>query len=319
MSIGFAHGYPFDPSYGYSMEDLLHTKAPVIPTLFSKFWQARYARSLHVHPNPHLTHTGTSQQGYEVYDLSYCSTDQVIIHGWMLIPQHCPVTRVVVFGHGYGGCEGADYRLQPHGAALMFPCFRGLSLSQHPSIPSIPYDHVLHQIESPDSYVIGGCVDDIWLAVSAAEVLFPVATGRIGYSGISFGGGLGALALPWDNRIQRAHLNVPTFGHQPLRLQLPTTGSGAAIQRYQQQHGDVLQTLQYFDAATAAHWIHQPVHFAGALFDPAVAPPGQFAIYNTLQGDKSLFLLEAGHFEYPNRLHQEAALLYELSIFFDQL
>ena len=57
-----------------------------------------------------------------------------------------------------------------------------------------------------------------------------MAARRLDYMGISFGGGIGALALPWDERFHRAHLNVPSFGHHPLRLTLPepdTTGSGS--------------------------------------------------------------------------------------------
>jgi cephalosporin-C deacetylase len=177
----------------------------------------------------------------------------------------------------------------------------------------------LHDIDKPQQYIIGGCVDDLWLAVSSMQMLFPATKGHIGYSGISFGGGIGALALPWEPRIQRAHLNVPTFGNQPLRLQLPTIGSGAAVQRYQRQHGNVLATLQYYDAASAARFIQQPMHVAAALFDPAVAPPGQFAIHNALPEPKSLFVLEAGHFEYPHMAAQEQALHQELEAFFAQL
>jgi cephalosporin-C deacetylase len=91
------------------------------------------------------------------------------------------------------------------------------------------------------------------------------------------------------------------------------------VQRYQQQHGNVLATLQYYDAASAATFIRQPMHVAAALFDPAVAPPGQFAIYNALSGEKSLFTLDAGHFAYPQQAAQEQALQGELEEFFSRL
>ena len=319
MPASFTHGFAFDPSYDYSLDELLNVGAPLAPTDFREFWQARYARALQVHPCPRIRHTGMSHAGFEVYSLRYFSTDHVVIRGWVLIPQDQPVTRGMVFGHGYGGCDGPDYRLCPKGAALLFPCFRGLARSQHPPISTNPAFHVLHDIDKPQQYIIGGCVDDLWLAVSSMQMLFPATQGHIGYSGVSFGGGIGALALPWEPRIQRAHLNVPTFGNQPLRLQLPTIGSGAAVQRYQQQHGNVLATLQYYDAASAATFIRQPMHVAAALFDPAVAPPGQFAIYNALSGEKSLFTLDAGHFAYPQQAAQEQALQGELDAFFSRL
>lgn len=319
MATGFTHPFAFDPAYGYSPEALLAVGVPPPPADFTDFWQARYQSAMRMHPRPLIEHTGVARNGFEAYDLRYLSTGGTVIRGWLLVPQDQPVTRGLVFGHGYGGCSGPDDRLHPPGTALLFPCFRGLSLSQLASVSNDPSCHVLHCIDKPEHYIIGGCVEDLWLAVSALLRLFPAAHGHVGYAGVSFGGGIGALALPWDERIQRAHLNVPTFGNQPLRLQLPTVGSGAAVQHYQQQHGHVLDTLQYYDAAIAASFIRQPMHVAAALFDPAVAPPGQFAIYNALPGAKSLFVLEAGHFNYPQQAVQEQALLAELENFFGQL
>jgi len=113
-----------------------------------------------------------------------------------------------------------------------------------------------------------------------------MAARRLDYLGISFGGGIGALALPWDERFHRAHLNVPSFGHHPLRLALPGVGSGEAVRRYQQRTGRALATLRSFDAAAAARYLRIPVHVAAARFDPAVPPPGQFAIYNALAGER---------------------------------
>ncbi|MEZ5576382.1 MAG: hypothetical protein R3F44_12440 [Candidatus Competibacteraceae bacterium] len=40
------------------------------------------------------------------------------------------------------------------------------------------------------------------------------------------------------------------------------------------------------------------MHVAAARFDPAVPPPGQFAVYNALAGPKELFVLRAGHFDH---------------------
>ncbi len=136
--------------------------------------------------------------------------------------------------------------------------------------------------------------------------------------GISFGGGVGALAMPWDSRLERVHLNVPTFGHQSLRLRLSTTGSAAALQRYAARHGNrnTLATLRYYDAAIAARYMDRPVHVAAARFDPMVAPPGQFAIYNALNGERQLYVLDAGHFDYPQYRRQQQALMEELRAFF---
>jgi cephalosporin-C deacetylase len=125
------------------------------------------------------------------------------------------VTRGVIVGHGYGGRESPDFDLPIADAAFFFPCFRGLSRSRHWPISDNPSYHVLHHIDKRDKYILGGCVEDLWLAVSTIVKLFPTTVGHLAYLGISFGGGIGALALPWDNRIQRAHFNVPSFGNNP--------------------------------------------------------------------------------------------------------
>lgn len=318
MTSSYSHPFPFDPSYGYTFETLSQVPAPIAPSDFPAFWQARYQKTRKVRPQPKVSFL-RQQAGYSVYQISYTSTDKVILQGWLAVPIESLVTSALIFGHGYGGCEGPDFRLKPPGAVLLFPCLRGLSASALPNVSSNPAEHVLSGIESRDTYILGGCVEDIWVSVSVLEKLFPQVRKHIGYAGISFGGGIGALALPWEPRIKRAHLNVPTFGNQPLRLQLPTVGSGEAVRHYQMQHPEVLNVLAYFDAASAARLIQQPMQVAAALFDPAVAPPGQFAIYNALSESRSLFVLAAGHFGYQQQAAQEAALYKELEEFFAAL
>lgn len=316
---GFSHGYPFDPSYGYTLERLLQVDCPDEPWDFSEFWQTRYRRALNLRPEPRLQRQPDSHPDYEIYDLGYRSSDDFPIGGWALLPKHGRIRRGVVVGHGYGGRDGPDFHLPLPETAMLFPCFRGLSRSRRWPISDNPAYHVLHDIDKRDRYILGGCVEDLWLAVSALIELFPQTAGHIGYLGISFGGGIGALALPWDARIQRAHFNVPTFGHVPLRLQLPTLGSGEAVREFERRHGHVLDTLRYYDAACAARRTAIPVHVAAALFDPVVAPPGQFAIYNALAGPKELFVLDAGHFDYPRREPQDRQLLDILATFFQSL
>jgi cephalosporin-C deacetylase len=138
--------------------------------------------------------------------------------------------------------------------------------------------------------------------------------------GISFGGGIGALALAWESRISKGHLNMPTFGHQPLRLRLASNGSVHSVQQYYRTHKkQTLNVLRFYDAALAAKRITMPILCACAKFDPCVAPPGQFAIYNALAREKQLFILDAGHHNYPNQAQQEQELINELDTFFAPL
>lgn len=313
----FAHGYPFDPAHGMGLDDLLTVAPPEPPEGFAEFWSARRRRAMAVDPAPRLDrHRRLDDLGLDLFDCAYTSTDGVTIHGWFLRPTAGPIDRGLVIGHGYGGRDGPDLDMALPGTALLFPCLRGLSRSALPGMSSDPQWHVLHDIHDRDRYVLGGCVDDAWLAVSALLALEPGVAGRIGWSGRSFGGGIGALMLPWEERVDRAELVWPTFGHHALRLRLPMTGSGAAIAAYEARHGDVMRTLVWYDAAAAARFVRRPVLAGLSLFDPAVPPPGQFAIYNALAGDKQLVTFAAGHFDYREESAQESRRLGHARSFF---
>lgn len=313
------HRYPFDPTYGFSLSDLHEVAAPETPNGFAEFWQARYQKATRLPTKPHVVDTMRVVDRYKVFDIWFQSTNSVTIGGWLLLPTEGRIERGFVIGHGYGGRGAPDTHLPLPNAALLFPCSRGISRSQCSSIPSEPNRHVLHHIQDRERYVLGGCAEDIWLAVSCLLQLFPQVQGRIGYLGISFGGGLGALAIPWDARIRRAHLNVPSFGNHPLRMTLRTFGSGAAVQAFTREQPKVLENLAYYDAAVAAKFTQIPVHCACAVFDPVVAPPGQFAIYNALSGPKELFPLRAGHHALPESREEELRLLQNLQQFFANL
>lgn len=312
------HEYKFDPSYSYSLEQLLLVSTPADPPGYDAFWAKRYAATIEVAPEATISEE-KEQNGWREFKLSYQSTKGVRINGWALLP-HGEIEKVIVSMHGYGGIDGPHYDFRPKNTAILFPCARGISLSKHDVISPNPMWHVLHDIQNRDNYVHGGCVEDIWVAVTVAQQLFPQAADRIGFMGISFGGGIGAIALGFDERIARAHLNVPSFGNQPLRMSLPTTGSGAAVQSMLKRKPDFLNsTLAYYDAAIAAKRILMPMHCACAMFDPMVAPPGQFAIFNAIPSEKILFVLRAGHHEYPEQHLETQQLSQELNEFFARL
>ncbi|MEO0796822.1 MAG: acetylxylan esterase [Verrucomicrobiota bacterium] len=314
------HPFPFDPTYGYTLEDLLAIEQPPEVVDFKPFWTTAYREAMNVKPKARVVDTGYTKKGWRLYDLFYTSTGGKKIGGWMVVPTAGPIRRGFVIGHGYGGRANGDFHYPLEESVILFPCMRGQSRSPNPPISENPQYHVLHDIDKPDRYVIRGCVEDTWLAFTVLLNLFPNVAGHLGYLGGSFGGGLGALALPWDDRVQMAHFRVPTFGHVPLRMQLPNVGSGAAVIEFSRRHpGMAENTLQYYDAAVAAKYLNIPVHCACALFDPAVAPPGQFAVYNALAGPKELYVLDAGHFPYDREEVQNVEVMAEIEKFFKEL
>lgn len=318
MSVPAHHPYDFDPTYGLGVEDLRTIRALQGPLNFDEFWRARYVRALGVDPQPQLGANTSGHPNWHVHDITYTSTDEFPIGGWLLLPRVGKIRRGLVVGHGYGGRDQPDFDIPVEETAVLFLCFRGLSRSRRPPISDDPAWHVLHDIDKPERYILGGCVEDLWLAVSAVTNLYPELEGRIGYSGISFGGGIGALAMAFDKRIDRGHLVVPTFGNMPLWLTLPTVGSGHSVQNYHKAHSDALATLNLFDAATAAARIAVPILIAAARFDPAVAPPCQFSIANALPSSNNheIVILDAGHFDYPGMREQHELLMDKVRRFF---
>jgi cephalosporin-C deacetylase len=318
MSIPTHHPYDFDPTYGLTLEALRAIRPPEPPPHFDAFWRARHLRALSVDPQPQLRPSASGHPDWQVHDLTYTSTDAFPIGGWLLLPREGKIRRGLVVGHGYGGRDQPDFDIPVRETAVLFPCFRGLSRSRRAPISSDPPWHVLHDIDKPDRYILGGCVEDLWVAVSVLTSLYPALDGRIGYSGVSFGGGIGALAIGFDKRIDLGHLVVPTFSNMPIWLSLPTIGSGRAVQIHRKTHPDVLKTLSLFDAAAAATRIEIPMLVAVARFDPAVAPPCQFSLANALAtpNHHEIFVLDAGHFDYPGMEEQHALLSHKVRRFF---
>jgi cephalosporin-C deacetylase len=318
MSIPTDHPYNFDPSHGLGLDQLQAIRPPEAPPGFDSFWRMRYAAALAVDPRPGLSDSRSSHPNWLVHDITYTSTDGFPIGGWLMLPRAGTVKRGLVVGHGYGGRDQPDFDIPVTDTAVLFPCFRGLSRSARPPISSDPQRHVLTGIDSPQTYILGGCVEDLWVAVSVLTALYPHVQGRIGYSGISFGGGIGALAIPFDPRIARGQLEVPTFSNMPLWLTLPSVGSASAVQAYRRTHPDVPGILSYFDSAVAAGRITVPMLAAVARFDPAVAPPCQFSVANALPASTphEIFILDAGHVDYPGGAAQHAVFLEKVRLFF---
>ncbi|MER6618020.1 acetylxylan esterase [Streptomyces xantholiticus] len=316
----FAHDFPFDPSYGRTLDKLLQIPAPAAPAGFDGFWRSRYEAARRVEPEPRIGELVEERDGVRIFDVTYTST-RGRCGGWLVLPADgAPVRHGFVIGHGYGGRDqvGRDVPLPLPGSAALLPCVTGMPVKGLlAGVPNVAHDHVVHGIDSRDGYIIGDCVADLWCAASALTELVPeLAGGGLGYLGESFGGGLGALALPWDERFAAAQLQVPTFGNHPLRLTLPCVGSGEAVRRHHRDHPGIVDVLAYYDAATAATRMRIPVLVAPALFDPSVPPPGQFAVYNALPGPRELHVLQAGHFAHNGDDLAEQALRTATTEFF---
>jgi cephalosporin-C deacetylase len=277
---------------GYTREALLQVGAPPEPTGFAEFWRGTYQAALAIPLRIQHRSIAATHRGFITHEIEFDSWEGVRIGGWITLPEDGTFDIAVVMGHGYGGREAPD--AWPR-ALTISPCARGFHRSAHPRLPDNAMEHVLLGIENRDTYVHRGCVVDFWCGASALLELYPAAAKRLSFRGTSFGGGIGAHVLAWDPRFQRGVLDVPSFGNYPLRVQLPCVGSGAAVRQYWRKHPEVLDVLAYYDSASAARHVQVPTLVSPALFDPAVPPPGQFAVANPLPG-KELFVKGFGHF-----------------------
>ncbi|WED23603.1 acetylxylan esterase [Vibrio sp. JC009] len=320
MSGTFKHSYHFDPSYGHDAESLLKIKPGRAPAGFARFWQNKYQQALDVKPYLNIQDTGRIENGWRIFDCYFDSTDKMRIGGWLLLPVKGRVNGALIWTHGYGGIEEPDTSWKLSNTALLVPCIRGISRSACEPISSEPNWHVLHDIQDKEKYIIGGCVQDIWCSVSAMLSLFPQIEEHIGFCGSSFGGGLGIFATAFDSRINLSHFHVPTFGCPKVRMALPSVGSTESLREFETRHPELIAaTLPYFDASCAAKHIKQPTHWALAMFDPFVAPPGQFSIYNACEDHKELYRLKAGHFDYRGEVKQRNELRQKLENYFSVL
>lgn len=272
------------------------------PDDYDAFWRDLAGQALAIAPES--TIEPSTIEGAQT--VRYTSLGGLRVGGWLTVPPD-GFTSVVVVAHGYGGRAELDPRWAPVDAAVFYPVARGMAeLSLIDGVPSFSREHVLHGIESRETYVHGGCAADVWCAANALEEVLEVSLGesrggmRLSYFGPSFGGGIGAMALPWDARFDAASLYVPSFGAHALRLAQPCVGSGDAVARWLVAHPESWGVLDYFDAAVSARRLRVPTIIAPALDDPSVPPVGQWAVADAVpQEFRTVATMTAGHREYP--------------------
>lgn len=287
------HNFPFDPTNGHSPEQLLKIASPEAPADFEAFWKHNYVLAME-HKLYYFIEREiwSPNEKVRIFSVRAKTWDNLEIVLWILRPEN--PKGAILIGQGYGNPSVPPDPDEDF--TLCMPCVRGLGRSQCKEIPWLTAQHVLYGIRSRETYILRGVISDLWLAASVMIDMFPDAAANLNYSGSSMGGGMGALMLPWDARFKAAFLHVPTFGSK-IRFEYPSTGSGEACRQYVQQHPEALDVLAYFDASASAKYLKIPTFVTPALFDPCVAPVGQFSVANSIpESCRMLFVRETGHF-----------------------
>src|SRR6201994_1395500 len=100
MSIPTDYPYDFDPTYGFGLEQLRAIRAPQASPDVDDFWRPRYVGALGVDPRPQLSESASRHPDWHVHDITYTSTDEFPIGGWLLLPREGTVRRGLVVCHG---------------------------------------------------------------------------------------------------------------------------------------------------------------------------------------------------------------------------
>lgn len=288
----------FDGSYGFTLPTLRAVVPVAPPDGFAARWRGWRDAARAVDAAPHVLST-RSRGRRQVALIELTAADGVRLRAWYVAPATGTARVGVVHGHGYGGREAVTLQRVPADAAAIFPVARGLgSLNVDVGAPEDREKHVLSGLSDPDAYVIGLCARDLWLAGDALVTL--AGDVPLYYVGESFGGGLGGLAVPWDDRYVGATLVVPTFGQYDERLAVPCLGSGEFQRQHALRHSEARDQLRLFDSSSSASFFRIPVRVEAALWDQYVPPQGQFAVANAVPDALlELAVLPAGHAEYP--------------------
>lgn len=276
--------FAFDPTNGFSLAALreLHV-AETAPADFVDFWQNAHERNRAVDPRAEFRASGFTSATHDIRELHFQTLGDYAIGAWLAVPHNSEkIRRVEIFGHGYGGRGEPEWSALAEEAVQLSVCAPGFDLSACSDrvATNAAMLHVITGIHSPDTYILLACAAAIWTASRLMAERFPQLPQV--YRGSSFGGGMGALLLPWEANFVAAELNQPTFGYHTLRLQHRCTGSGESVRRLHELQPSIRRTLAYFDAAYAARHLKVPVVAGVCAFDPAVCPPGQYAVANSI-------------------------------------
>ena len=287
----------FDPTFGFTLDELLKIQAPPPPADFEDFWHETYRLATARTPDYHIEkELWSPNPDTHILQIRFTSYDGFDIGMWIARPEGS--TGGLLLGQGYGNPATPPTATANPGLTVAMPCIRGLGISECLEIPWDCAKHAAYGIKSRETYVIRGAVTDLWEAASVMIDLFPDTAANLNYSGGSLGGGLGAILVPWDDRIHAAEINVPTLaGPMQFDYALPSGGNPGTTRREAAlSDPDSWRTLSYMDGASAARHFKVPVLMTPALSDPSNPPPAQFAIANAIpEHFRILRVREVGH------------------------
>ncbi|MBL8993611.1 MAG: acetylxylan esterase, partial [Spirochaetia bacterium] len=222
----------------YKLEELLGIGLPgVEPDDYEIFWRESHVASVRTPLRDERLEVPGTSENHLFEKIFFNTAGGFRIGAWLAIPKKSAPRAVVVHSHGYG--ELKDPSPDFSDAVQCWVSAPGIALSARDDLPADPARHVLHGIASRETYLLRFCAAALWSAATYLSRRFPSFGDHLYYHGVSFSAGVGAMMLPWEPRFKKAVLELPTFGHHPLRFLAPSTGSAAAVQQYREDHREV--------------------------------------------------------------------------------
>ena len=265
----------------YTKEELLKIKGDPPIEGFREFWMKQYDAARAWNGSYHIEdELWSPEPACRIYRIRFTSTDGFSIGIWISRPAESIGGHLMI--HGYGHVPTPPVTA-PRDRTIVHPCLRGLGLSQCRKIPWESGEHAAYGFDDPENYVITGGVRDLWISLSILIDMFPDTAENILCSGISLGGGMGALAIPWDDRIHYGELDIPSLGGR-IALDIPAIPGTARHTRNSlaTASGKGMRIIDLCNASSAAGAIRVPTLITPALMDETVPPPEQFAVANSI-------------------------------------
>ena len=279
----------------WSREELLQIKGDTPVAGFKEFWQKQYSAAREWKCAYTVERElWTPSADCRIYQIRFTSIDGFSIGMWLSRP--AVSTGGAISAHGYGNPSVPPLPVSP-GRTIAMPCVRGLGLSQCKEIPWQTWEHAAYGFHDPEKYVITAGVRDLWIALTIMIDMFPDTANNILCNGSSLGGGMGAMCIPWDERIHYGELNVPTLGGRILLdYPMPPNTPGETRRQKALESPEGMKIIDFCNGSAAAQFIKVPTIVTPALCDKVVPPPGQFAIANSIpEPYRHLYIREVGH------------------------
>ena len=283
------------------------------PADFDAFWKDAVSKAEQIPLDPQMKlNEKKSQKDHDFYEVSFATLNDRRVYGYLLVPKNLPrpmPLRVQVPGAGVGG-----WSLWPHGrkdCALLFMTVFPWAPGDDTGAQNAQYRKMTDGFKAKygyNHYFTAGLS-----ASREAEFYYPVILGinravdwvasreefdasKVGYYGISQGGGFGLYLAMLNKTISRFVVNVPGFSD----LQCDTVGRQLCVAKNFYNYDDpavaeaARKNAPYFDTANFASRVTRPIRFVTGQSDWVCPPATVCAAYNVCPSTDKALWVEAG-------------------------